>query len=102
MGHHGMTDELHKHWEAEDEVLNLQNVLDETDIKLQDAKAEIRRLNMKIQQEQLKDHQFEEQFEAISCNYINAQADLEQKEEDLKLVQDKLVQKSDLVTKLQN
>ena len=49
LAHGGMTDELHKHWEAEDELINLQNLQDETEMKLQDAKAEIRRLNIKIQ-----------------------------------------------------
>ena len=45
-----MTTELYKHWEAEDEILEMQNALDETDLKLQDARAEISRLNMKISQ----------------------------------------------------
>ena len=40
--------ELHKHWEAEDELLDMQNVMDETEIKLQDARAEITRLNKKL------------------------------------------------------
>ena len=42
--------ELHKHWEAEDELLDMQNVMDETEIKLQDARAEITRLNKKLNQ----------------------------------------------------
>ena len=42
--------ELHKHWEAEDELLDMQNVMDETEIKLHDARAEITRLNKKLNQ----------------------------------------------------
>ena len=62
----GMTVELHKHWEAEDDLLNMQNVLDETDLKLYDAKLEIQRLNKNISDESQNDKRLEEQFEAIS------------------------------------
>ena len=51
-----MTAELHKRWEAEDDLLK---VLDETDLKLYDAKLEIQRLNKN-------EKRLEEQFEAIS------------------------------------
>ena len=61
-----MTAELHKHWEAEDDLLNMQNVLDETDLKLYDAKLEIQRLNKKISDETKNEKRLEEQFEAIS------------------------------------
>ena len=64
----GMTAELHKHWEAEDDLLNMQNVLDETDLKLYDAKLEIQRLNKNISDESQNDKRLEEQFEAISGN----------------------------------
>merc|ERR1712129_187568 len=49
LAHNGMTAELHKHWEAEDDLLNMQNVMDDTDLKLYDAKQEIQRLNKNIQ-----------------------------------------------------
>jgi len=90
LAHNGMTAELHKHWEAEDDLLNMQNVLDETDLKLYDAKQEIQRLNKNISDENHNEKRLEEQFEAISVNYVNAQADLEQKEEDLKNLTEKL------------
>ena len=61
-----MTAELHKHWEAEDDLLNMQNVLDETDLKLYDAKLEIQRLNKNISDESQNEKLLEEQFEAIS------------------------------------
>ena len=61
-----MTAELHKHWEAEDDLLNMQNVLDETDLKLYDAKQEIQRLNKNISDESQSEKRLEEQFEAIS------------------------------------
>ncbi len=61
-----MTAELQKHWEAEDDLLNMQNVLDETDMKLLDAKCEIQRLNKKISDESRNEKHLEEQFEAIS------------------------------------
>ena len=66
LAHNGMTAELQKHWEAEDDLLNMQNVLDETDLKLQDAKFEIQRLNKKILEESQNEKHLEEQFEAIS------------------------------------
>ena len=66
----GMTAELQKHWEAEDDLLNMQTVLDETDLKLLDAKCEIQRLNKKISDESQNEKHMEEQFEAISGMHI--------------------------------
>ena len=59
----GMTAELHKRWEAEDDLLK---VLDETDLKLYDAKLEIQRLNKNISDKSQNEKRLEEQFEAIS------------------------------------
>ena len=83
--------------------------MDETEIKLQDARAEITRLNKKLNQVCLIYSNFyvilfffklifflifqattnqqdvEQRFEDISVNFVNAQADLEQREEDLKI-----------------
>ena len=65
-----MTAELQKHWEAEDDLLNMQTVLDETDLKLLDAKCEIQRLNKKISDESQNEKHMEEQFEAISGTFL--------------------------------
>merc|ERR1712083_446901 len=78
LAHNGMTAELLKHWEAEDDLLNMQNISDESQ----------------------NDKHLEEQFEAISANYVNAQADLEQKEEDIKNLTNELSKTSKLLEKL--
>merc|ERR1712083_713431 len=100
LAHNGMTAELLKHWEAEDDLLNMQNILDETGLKLLHAKDEIQRLNKKISDGSQNDKHLEEQFEAISANYVNAQADLEQKEEDIKNLTNELSKTSKLLEKL--
>ena len=58
--------------------------LEESEIKLQDAKAEIERLNLKMKHEAGNEKLLESQYESLSANFINVQADLEQKEESLK------------------
>merc|ERR1719369_672163 len=100
LAQNGMTAELLKHWEAEDDLLNMQNVLDETDLKLLDARCEIQRLNKKISDESRNEKHLEEQFEAISVNYVNAQADLEQKEEDIKNLTNELSKTNTQLQKL--
>ena len=97
LAHTGMTSELHKQWAAEDEILNLQNALDESEIKVQDAKAEIVRLNKKIQDKVTIDQKLESQFEQLSVNYINAQAELELKNEELGKVKRNLAKKTESV-----
>ena len=97
LAHTGMTSELHKQWAAEDEILNLQNALDESEIKVQDAKAEIVRLNKKIQDKVTIDQKLESQFEQLSVNYINAQAELELKNEELGNVKRNLAKKTESV-----
>merc|ERR1711899_99398 len=100
LAHNGMTAELQKHWEAEDDLLNMQTVLDETDLKLQDAKFEIQSLNKKILEASPNEKHLEEQFEAISVNYVNARADLEQKEEDIKNLTNELSKTNTQLQKL--
>merc|ERR1712029_1209798 len=97
LAHTGMTSELHKQWAAEDDILNLQNALDESEIKVQDAKAEIVRLNKKIQDKVTIDAKLENQFEQLSVNYINAQAELELKNEELAKVKKNLAKKTESV-----
>merc|ERR1712012_1083219 len=95
--HTGMTSELHKQWAAEDEILNLQNALDESEIKAQHAKAEIARLHKKIQDKVQIDQKLEHQFEQLSVNFINAQAELELKNEELAKVKKNLAKKTESV-----
>ena len=94
LAHNGMTSELHNHWAAEDEILTLQNALDESEIKVQDAKAEIQRLNKKIQDKVSVDHKLEQQFEQLSVNYINAQAELELKNENVAKLKAEILKKN--------
>ena len=95
--HTGMTSELHKQWAAEDEILNLQNALDESEIKAQYAKAEIARLHKKIQDKVQIDQKLEHQFEQLSVNFINAQAELELKNEKLTKMSKELEKKNESV-----
>merc|ERR1712062_787835 len=97
LAHTGMTSELHKQWAAEDEILNLQNALDESELKVQDAKAEIVRLNKKIQDEVTIDAKLESQFEQLSVSYINAQAELELKMKNWPKVKKNLAKKTESV-----
>lgn len=100
LAHNGMTTELHAHWEAEDEVLNLQTELEETEIKLRDAKAEIARLNCKIASEQTQKSDDDKRLQEISANLVNAQADLELKEHDIRLLKHDIKSKKDTIENL--
>ena len=93
LAHNGMTEELYKHWEAEDELLNLQSVLDERE-------AELATVSQKLKQATENKKDMDSRFENISVNLVNAQADLEQCEEDLKQAQISLKQKQTTIDQL--
>ena len=93
LAHNGMTEELYKHWEAEDELLNLQSVLDERE-------AELATVSQKLKQATENKKDMDSRFENISVNLVNAQADLEQKEEDIKNLTNELSKTNTLMEKL--
>ena len=93
LAHNGMTEELYKHWEAEDELLNLQSVLDERE-------TELAIVSQKLKQATENKKDMDLRFENISVNLVNAQADLEQSEEDLKQAKISLKQKQTTIDQL--
>jgi uncharacterized coiled-coil protein SlyX len=90
LAHNGMTSELHQHWEAEDEILQLRMDHDQIEVRLLEAKHEIKNLQTRLTNEGVKETDLEHSLDEISTHLVNAQADLEQREEEVKVLQTEL------------
>lgn len=96
LAHNGMTAELHKHWEAEDDLMNLQSVLDENDLKLQEALAQVQMLTKKLGESK----GWQDKYQDLVIKFQITQVDLEQKEDEAKKLKDQMVKKEAVIDNL--
>lgn len=96
LAHNGMTSELHKHWEAEDDLINLQTILDETDLKLQESNAQVHMLTKKLSATQ----NWQTDYESLLTQFNSVQVNLDQKESENQALKNQMSKKETLILEL--